>query len=151
MNFINIYREKTMKILAITLVFFALIGCGGPKSVTITIQPDGNKMAYLTKEFTVKAGQEVTLIMDNTATSEVMKHNIVILNDKSKINEVGMAALKAKDYLPEHPAIIVATAMADAGSKSEVTFTAPSESGEYTFICTYPGHYAMMQGVMIVK
>tara|TARA_A100001015_G_scaffold82678_1_gene91712 strand:+ start:2446 stop:2901 length:456 start_codon:yes stop_codon:yes gene_type:complete len=151
MKLINLYREKTMKILAIGLVLFALVSCGGPSSVSITIQPDGNNMAYLTKEFTVKAGQEVVLTMDNTATQEVMKHNIVILSDKSKVNEIGMAALKAENYLPDHPAIIAATAMADAGAKSEVTFTAPSEPGEYTYICTYPGHYAMMQGVMIVK
>ena len=147
-----IQKEYKMKILAILFLTFALISCGGaPKDITITIQPDGNQMAYLTKEFTVKAGQKVTLIMDNTATVPVMKHNVVILNDKSKVQEVGTLALSDPDYLPDHPAIIAATSMADAGAKSEVTFTAPSQPGSYIYICTYPGHYAMMQGTMVVE
>lgn len=140
-----------MNNIVIVLCFVALIGCSSNKDITIEILPDGNKMAYLTKEFTVKANQTVTLIMNNTATAEMMKHNVVILNDKSKANEIGMKALKAPDYLPDDPAIIAATPIADAGEKTSITFTAPSTPGEYIYICTFPGHYAMMQGTMIVK
>ena len=140
-----------MKAFISILLLFTISGCFGPKSATITIQPDGNKMAYLQTEFTVEANQEVTIIMDNVATVEVMKHNVVILNDESKVNEVGLQALSEPDYLPDNPAIIAATAMANAGAQTQVTFTAPSKPGKYVYICTYPGHYSMMKGVMIVK
>ncbi|RAP29522.1 hypothetical protein DID78_03510 [Candidatus Marinamargulisbacteria bacterium SCGC AG-343-D04] len=140
-----------MKYLLIFLMTFTLVGCSGPKQVTITIQPDGNKMAFLTTEFTVKANQEVKIVMDNTATIEVMKHNVVILNDESKINEVGQQALSSPGYLPNHSAIIAATPMAGAGEKTEVTFKAPSNPGEYVYICTFPGHYMMMKGKMLVN
>ena len=148
--FKNIFKEKLMRYLGILMVLFMLVGCGGSKDITVTIQPDGNKMAYATTEFKVKTGQNVTLIMDNTATIEVMKHNVVILNDPSKVNEIGQKAITAPGNLPKDPAIIAATPMADAGSKTEVTFVAP-KPGRYTFICTYPGHYAMMKGIMIVE
>ena len=140
-----------MKKILLIILCIGLTGCFGPKATTITIQPDGNKMAYLTTEFTVKAGESIRLVMDNTATIEVMKHNIVVLNDASKVTEVGTQALTEADYIPDNPAIIAATPMADAGAQSEVTFTAPSTPGEYVFICTYPGHYMMMKGKMIVQ
>ena len=129
---------------------FILVSCG-PGTVSITVYPKGNEMAYSTTEFTVKAGQKVTLVMNNTATMEAMKHNVVILNDESKAEEVGLAALTKSDYIPDHPAIIVATPMADAGQSTSVQFTAPSKPGKYLYICTYPGHYSMMRGTMVVQ
>ena len=51
-----------MRYLGILMVLFMLVGCGGSKDITVTIQPDGNKMAYATTEFKVN-GQNVTLIM----------------------------------------------------------------------------------------
>lgn len=108
-------------------------------------------MEYATKTFEVNSGQKIKLIMNNTATMAAMRHNVVILNDKSKIQEVGLAALSAENYLPDHPAIIIATPMADAGQVTTVTFTAPTQPGEYTYICTFPGHYNLMQGKMIVN
>ncbi len=151
MNIIlKLFKEKKMKYIAILFTVFTLISCGA-KELTVTIQPDGNKMAFATTEFTVKAGQKVNLVMNNTATVAVMKHNIVILNDESKVNEVGQQALSAPGYLPEHPAILAATPMADAGETTQTSFTAPTEPGEYVYICTFPGHYMMMKGKMIVN
>ena len=140
-----------MKYLAMGLLIMTLSGCFGGKELTVTIEPDGNQMAYATKQFTVSAGQSVKLIMNNTATVDVMKHNVVILSDDSKVNEVGQQALSAPGYLPNHPAIIAATPMADAGAQTETTFTAPTTPGKYVFICTFPGHYMMMKGTMIVE
>ena len=151
MNFIlKLLKEKKMKYIAILLTVFTLWSCGS-KELTVTIEPDGNKMAFATTEFSVKAGQKVNLVMNNTATIAVMKHNIVILNDESKISEVGQQALSAQGYLPEHPSIIAATPMADAGATTQTSFTAPTEPGEYVYICTFPGHYMMMKGKMIVN
>jgi azurin len=128
-----------------------ITACGGDKTATISIKPVGNEMKFDTTRFEVKAGQEVRLIMDNIATIDMMKHNIVILNDSDAISAVGQAAVSAPGYLPDHPAIVAATPMADAGQKTEVTFNAPKTPGEYPFICTFPGHYLMMQGIMVVK
>jgi len=48
--------------------------------------------------------------------------------------------------------IIASTAMLGNGESDTVTFTVPEEPGEYTFICTFPGHYAGgMVGKLIVQ
>lgn len=151
----NKTKEKKMikKILTFCLIglISLLTACSGPEEITITIEPDGNNMAFKTKEFNVSAGQPVKLIMKNTATMEAMKHNIVILNDESKVQEVGMAAISAPNYLPQHTAIIAATDIADVGQSTEITFNAPKKPGKYIYICTFPGHYMGMQGYMVVK
>ena len=127
-----------------------LVSCSsGPKKVEIT--PVGNEMKYAVTEFTVKAGQEVTLVMNNTATMELMKHNIVILKSLDNINEIGMKAVTAENYIPDHEDILFYTEMANAGEVKEITFTAPEKTGVYPYVCTFPGHYAMMRGKMIVQ
>ena len=141
----------------------AAVGCGGsdsdstdaPSAVTeVTIQPVGNQMKYEQTEFTVPAGEEITLTFENTATSPAMEHNVVILTstDDAVINRVGQAATGAADseYVPEDDAILAYTSMAKPGETVSMTFTAPSEPGEYRYICTFPGHYLSMQGTMRV-
>jgi len=123
--------------------------------IRIVIEPQGNQMLFQQDELTVQAGQEVTIVFENTATSPAMEHNVVVLNtnNEATINRVGQAALSAGDneYIPEDDAIIAATPLAKPGETVEVTFTAPSEPGSYEYICTFPGHYAMMRGTMVVK
>jgi azurin len=119
----------------------------------VTIRPVGNEMRYEQTEFTVQPGQEVRIVFENTATSEAMHHNVVVIEDRESIDRVGNAALEAgaeADYIPEDDAIIAYTAMAAPGETVEVTFTAPDTAGDYPYICTYPGHYMLMQGTMRV-
>ena len=119
----------------------------------ITIRPVGNEMKYDTDSITVPAGAEVTLIFENTATLPTMIHNVVVLttNEDEDANRVGMAALTAPEFLPEDEAIFVATPMAQPGETVRVSFTAPTTPGVHRYICTYPGHYALMQGVLTVS
>jgi azurin len=83
-----------------------------------------------------------------------MEHNVVILtsDDDTVVNRVGQAAMGAADneYVPDDEAVLAATGMAAPGETVSVTFTAPSEPGTYRYICTFPGHYAVMQGTMTV-
>lgn len=146
-------RVTTALMLASTLTLIAACGGGGGNGArTVEIRPAGNEMRYETAEFTVKAGEQIRLVLVNTATSEVMHHNVVILTDSSAVERVGTAAIAAgaNDYIPEDAAIYAHTAMSAPGETVEVTFTAPTEPGNYTYICTYPGHYLLMQGVMKV-
>jgi azurin len=148
-------------LLSLSLLVIGLTGCGGaeaePDSAavsSITITPVGNQMEFEQTEFTVTAGTEITLTFDNTATSPAMEHNVILLNDNADatINRVGQAAMAAASnaYVPEDDAVLAATDLAKPGETVTLTFTAPSEPGEYAYICTFPGHYAMMQGVMRV-
>ncbi len=117
---------------------------------TIVVKPIGNQMRFATTEIVVKAGTKVRIIMDNIATMENMVHNVAILKPGASINDVGMAALTAgaeKDYIPDHEDLLFSTPQALPGEKTEITFTAPP-AGEYPFVCTYPGHWTLMKGIM---
>lgn len=116
----------------------------------VVIRPVGDQMKYETTEFTVTAGSHVRLVMENVATLAAMHHNVVITRPGTNTDEVGVAAIQAGDtggYIPEHEAILFHTPMARPGETSEVEFVAP-DAGDYPYLCTFPGHYALMKGVM---
>ena len=60
----------------------------------------------------------------------------------------------ATDYVPADEAtqkqILAKTKMIGGGEEAEVSFTAPAP-GEYPFLCTFPGHFAVMNGRLIVE
>ena len=47
--------------------------------------------------------------------------------------------------------MIVATKLLQPGQNETITFKAPTEPGDYPFLCTFPGHATMMKGVLTVK
>jgi azurin len=123
---------------------------------TVTIQPRGNEMKYRQTEFTVEPGQTIQIVFENTATSPSMQHNVVVLNSTDdavfeRVGEAGMRAGSSNEYVPEDDAIIAATDMAAPGETVSVTFTVPEETGDYGYVCTFPGHWATMQGTMKVR
>lgn len=125
----------------------------GP-ALDITISPVGNTLKFDKSEFTVAPGQTVHLVFNNTADNMAMSHNVVVVRAESVINPIGQAAMVASDtdYIPVNmnSDIIAHTSMSAPGETVEVTFTAPSTPGDYPYICTFPGHYLSMTGVMRV-
>jgi azurin len=125
----------------------------------VKIEIDSNdQMQYDKKAFEVVEGQKVTLVLTHSGQlpKVAMGHNVVILKPGTSLPEFAMkcAPLAASDYIPqdeETKALIIAyTKMLGGGESDTITFTAPA-AGEYPFFCSFPGHFAMMQGVMTVK
>ena len=56
-----------------------------------------------------------------------------------------------KHYVPSVPEVIAASALVNPDETIRLRFTAPSKPGKYPFICTFPGHWRLMNGIMIVK
>jgi azurin len=130
-----------------------LLSCGPSGPDRIVIRPVGDEMRYETTEFTVQAGSQVTLVMDNVSTLPAMLHNVVILAAGADPNVVGLAALQAGEagqYVPDNDDVLFHTGLVKPGEEREITFTAPA-AGEYIFICTFPGHYTVMKGIMRVE
>ena len=128
----------------------------GDVDQTITLQPKGNQMKFKQTEFTVAPGQTIKLVFENTATSPSMQHNVLVINSTKdeifrRVGEGGMSAGSANDYVPEDDAIIAHTPIAPPGKTVSVTFTVPEQTGDYGYLCTFPGHWATMQGTMHVK
>ena len=108
-----------------------------------------NAMRYETLRVEAPEGATVRLVMDNrSTTSPAMVHNVVVLDDAGAIDRVGQAAARAPDNIPDDGAILVYTPLTGPGEQTAVVFTMPP-AGEYPFICTWPGHYTQMQGVLV--
>ncbi len=122
------------------------------------VEITGNdQMQYNTKSFSVQTGQKVTLSFKHIGQlpAAAMGHNVVILKPGTAIPMFAAKSATAKDhdYIPqddESKALVFAhTKMLGGGESQEITFTAPAP-GDYPFVCTFPGHFAIMQGVMTV-
>jgi azurin len=114
-----------------------------------------DQMQFDKKEIRVKAGQRVKLTFTHSGqmAKNVMGHNFVLLTQGTNINEFGQAAVKFpdNDYIPEDTQNVIAhTEMLGGGETTTIEFEAPA-AGTYDFICSFPGHYAIMQGKFIVE
>ena len=83
-----------------------------------------------------------------------MPHNLLVLNP-GKAEEVGVAAGAMPDgfqksFIPPSKEILAASKLIKLGEIDIMKFTAPSTPGNYDFICSFPGHWAMMRGIMRV-
>jgi azurin len=118
---------------------------------TITVGTLGDELAYDVVEIRARAGSEITI--DFVNHSGGMPHNSVFVKSESDINPVGLAALEASktDYVPQNEIdrIFGYSAMAGPGETVSVTIRVPEEAGAYPYICTYPGHFTVMQGRLL--
>ena len=112
------------------------------------------QMLYDLRYFVVEAGKPVQLVLVN---DDAMPHNIVIIAPGS-LTEVGLAAASlplpadpaVKPYVPDSPKVLHASHLINGGQSLTLSFDAPAEPGEYIYVCTYPGHFVRMYGVMLV-
>jgi len=121
-----------------------------PSAVTVEITGN-DQMQYDKKEITVHEGQDVTLILHHSGKlpKTQMGHNWVLLNegvDRDAFDKKAMTAA-ATDYIPAEMAsdIIAHTKLVGGGESDTITFKAPAE-GVYDYLCTFPGHGAVMNG-----
>ena len=110
------------------------------------------KMQYDVTQFAVKAGKAVRLTFFNP---DFMSHNLVMVHPGAA-DEVGLAAIAmgAKGfetgYIPASEKILFGSKLLENKEEQVIEFTAPSEPGEYQYVCTFPGHHILMRGIMQV-
>lgn len=109
-------------------------------------------LKYNVSNLDVKAGSKVRLIFNN---NDDMTHNVVIVAPGTA-DEVGKLALdlglKGPDmnYVPVSAKVLFHTGLLQPNGSESIYFIAPTKPGEYTFLCTYPGHASVMRGVLKV-
>ena len=129
-----------------------VVDANGVANVTITSN-DG--MRFDVRKINVSSGQKVRLTLTHTGKLDkrIMGHNVVFLKNgvKPSAFAVKAAAARDNDYIPEGTIEVIAhTKMIGGGESTVIEFVAP-EAGTYTYICSFPGHYAMMKGKLIVE
>jgi azurin len=121
------------------------------------------QMRFDTPRIVVEAGKPFEIIVIN---DDFMPHNLVVakpggreiigpLADQMQPNRLDG---RGRAYVPgdvaylsrPHPLILEATRLLEAGQQETLKLTAPDEAGDYTYVCTFPGHWSVMWGQLVV-
>ena len=111
-------------------------------------------MQFDKKLINLKAGDKVSLRFENP---DGMLHNLLIIKPGT-LQKVGAAAdallrnPKAADmqYVPNIPEVLFSTKLLSSGQSYVLEFTVPETPGDYPFVCTFPGHWRGMNGIIRV-
>ncbi|HVU15987.1 MAG TPA: azurin [Candidatus Didemnitutus sp.] len=133
----------------------ATADANAPVTVDLTA---GDSMKYNLTTIEAKPGQEVHVTLTNIGTmpKAAMAHNFILLQkgtDPKAFSDAAVSAA-ATDYFPASMAdkVIAHTKLLGPKQSDEITFKAPTEPGEYPFLCSFPAHYlAGMHGTLTVK
>lgn len=123
--------------------------------VPITLQAIGTSMAdmsYDQKVLNVKAGTTIKLKFINTFTDAAMPHNwvLVYFGTMEAVSKAAIEVGMAGSFVPNSKDVLIATKLLGPKEETEITFPAPPP-GKYQFVCTYPGHWTLMNGEFIVE
>lgn len=127
-------------LLAICILMALLtVGCaagGGPVEATVTL----NDFAFEPDGLTVPSGAEINLTIINNGAEP---HNFIVMN--AGIEVTGSWTILDRANVFFEPSSIA------ADETITVTFTAPSQAGEYQILCSIPPHLARgMRGLLTV-
>ena len=122
---------------------------------TIEIGCVPERLLFTKDRFQVKPGQPVKLIFSNP---DATQHNIVFVAPGA-LEEIGMAGNEmAKDpkaakkgFIPKSKKILHHSKLLNQDEAEALRFLAPEEPGIYPYLCTFPGHWILMKGEMLVS
>ena len=125
-----------------------------PGARTVRIEA-GKDLSFSVQSFNVRAGEPIKLAFGNP---DVVPHNWALIKPGS-LPRVGDLVNKIiadpeavfRHYIPRTDDVLVYTDMVFPQQAFSLFFRAPSEPGRYPFLCTFPGHWMVMNGVMVVE
>jgi azurin len=146
-----------VKLLApLLLAGLALAPSAHARVCAITVDST-DQMTFVQKDIKV-AGDctQVKLTLRHTGklAATAMGHNWVLTETKhyQPVAMAGMRMTLADSYLPKGDARVIAhTSVIGGGQSTSVTFATAKlkKGGDYTFFCSFPGHFAMMKGKLV--
>ena len=120
-------------------LMFVLTACGGGGGASTTIDVTFAEFTFTPAEFTIPAGQEITV---NAKNDGAVEHEFVIMNLGQTVGD---------DFGDEDEGNIYWEVEAEGGKSVTATLTAPTEPGVYQVVCGTEGHFmAGMVGKLTV-
>jgi azurin len=112
-------------------------------------------LQYVQKQLTAKAGEKLTITFKNP---DVVPHNWMLAKPGTlqKIGNLANLMITdpqglAKHYVPDSDDVLAYTDMTNPKGEFTIHITAPKETGDYPYLCTFPGHWMVMNGVLKVE
>ena len=111
-------------------------------------------LAFLPAEIGARAGEPLALTFRNP---DVVPHNFVLVAPGS-LASVGDAANRLvadpravlRHYVPESDKVVAWTDIVEPGGSQTIHFEAPRTPGRYPYLCSFPGHWMVMNGMLVV-
>jgi len=114
-------------------------------------------MRYNAARFNLPAGAQVRLTLVNTGSKprQTHGHNWVLLPRNADPYDFiyAQGATLDNDYIPPawQDKVLAHTPVLGPGQNATITFTAPTEPGEYTYLCSFPAHFESgMLGTLVI-
>ncbi|WP_395717104.1 LamG-like jellyroll fold domain-containing protein [Prosthecobacter sp.] len=112
-------------------------------------------LQFVQKQLLAKAGEKLTIRFKNP---DVVPHNWLLakpgslqkLGEKVNLMITDPQGMQ-KHYVPDSDDVIAYTDMTNPKAEFVIHLTAPKEKGDYPYLCTFPGHWMVMNGVMKVE
>jgi uncharacterized protein len=122
--------------------------------VVLRIAAVPGQLKFDLTELTVAPGQLVEIVFSNP---DAMQHNFV-LGAAGSLEVLGAAADTlsqspaglAQQYIPDIPQVLFPTKLVEPGQTVTFQFRAPSDAGRYPYVCTFPAHWRVMNGILNV-
>ncbi len=143
-----------LRFLAVTCALMG-ISFGTQASTECEVSIDANDMMqFSTKTLSVPATcTDVKLTLNHTGKlpAQSMGHNVVIA-DAANIQAIGTDGMSAgveNSYIkPNDGRVYAYTDVIGGGESTSITFSTEkmTAGGDYAFFCSFPGHWAIMQG-----
>ena len=120
----------------------------------VTIEAASN-LAYKTPEVRARPGEKLALTFANP---DAVPHNWVLVKP-DRLAAVGTLAdaliadpeAVARHYVPQTDDVLAYADITEPGKRQTIYFTVPDTPGRYPFLCTFPGHWKLMNGILIVE
>lgn len=151
-------KNKVLYALFFLFVSTAMLGTSALAQAAAVDIEGMDTLRFSVTQINAKPGERLTVKLTNKTSlpPAAMSHNFVLLKKGVDPNAIANAGLVAKDndYIPKGmmDKIIAHTGLVAGGETKSVTFDVPKEPGEYTYICTFPGHFAAgMKGTLTIK
>ncbi|MBI2477210.1 MAG: hypothetical protein HYV60_00720 [Planctomycetia bacterium] len=115
----------------------------------------GSNLSYTTRSFRVRAGEPIEFTLSNP---DVVPHNWALIKPGTLQRVGGLANRLISDpeavahqYIPDSSDVLAYTDVVLPRDEFTIFFHAPEQPGRYPYLCTFPGHWLVMNGEMIVE
>jgi len=115
----------------------------------------GKNLSFSSRVLHVQAGEPLALTLNNP---DVVPHNWALVKPGT-LQTVGDQANRLvadpeaviRQYVPQTSDVLCYTDIIEPQEQGTIYFTAPLTPGRYPYLCTFPGHWMVMNGEMIVE
>jgi azurin len=145
--------KTTHSLLMAALAFATPCFAASKDPLQVTLKTLTAQMKFDQTEIVVPPGERVVIKFENP---DDMPHNVVFCKPGTDLDQMVLKMLEKpeeamkRDFLPDDPRVWLKSRLLAPHESQILEFTAPQETGDYPFVCSFPGHAATMKGSLKV-